>query len=301
MVAEPLKTGELQPGVRTLVPRHKLATRITHWINVVAFLVLLFSGLAIFNAHPALYWGQKSDFDHPWLSMSASADAHGHLVGHTRVGGLDLHTTGVLGVSRNVYGGAPQARGFPSWTTLPPGLDLSAGRHWHFFFAWLLVLNGLAYLVLGFWNGHLPKDLTPTRQDLRELPHEIVTHARLQFPKDERATRYNVLQKLTYGAVVFVLFPLLILAGLTMSPALDAGFHLPDLLFGRQSARSLHFIAAWLIVGFLAVHLLMVVASGTWNNLRSMITGRYAIIPSGAPSDIPSGVTSRSEEQTHEH
>jgi len=260
---------------KVLVPRHKLATRITHWINVVAFLMLLFSGLAIFNAHPALYWGQKTDFDRPWLAMTATPAPGGKLVGHTKVGGADIVTTGLLGASTGVDG-KPQARGFPTWLTLPPYKALVDGRHWHFFFAWLLVLNGLAYLAFGFWNGHLPKDLWPTRQDLKEIPHEIVTHAKLQFPKDERATRYNVLQKMAYGGVIVAFF-VLILAGLTLSPRLDAGFHLPDLFFGRQSARSIHFILAWAIVAFLGLHLFMVVASGTWNNIRSMITGRYAI------------------------
>jgi thiosulfate reductase cytochrome b subunit len=292
--SESAATGRVR---KVLVARHKLATRVTHWINVVAFLVLLFSGLAIYNAHPALYWGQKTDFDHPWLAMTATPAPGGKLVGHTRIGGADFVTTGVLGASDGVNG-KPQARGFPTWLTLPPHKSLSDARHWHFFFIWLLVLNGLAYLIFGFWNGHLPKDLTPTKQDLKEIPHEIATHARLQFPKDERATRYNVLQKLAYGSVVFVAFPLLIVAGMALSPRLDAGFHLPDLLFGRQSARSLHFIMAWAIVAFLGLHLFMVVVSGTWNNIRSMITGKYAIeVPDG---EVPDEGPTKAEGGSHE-
>lgn len=261
---------------RELVARHSLATRITHWINVVVFILMLLSGLAIFNAHTTLYWGNASNFGHGWLEMSARPGPHGKLEGHTRILGADLNTTGLLGVSTGLDG-RPEARGFPKWLTLPGYRSLAEGRRWHFFFAWLLVLNGLAYLIFGGLNRHFSRDLWVSRKDLASIPHEIVTHAQLKFPKGEEARRYNVLQKLAYLSVVFILFPLLVLAGLTMSPMLDAGFHLPDLLGGRQSARSLHFIAAWLLVAFLLLHLFMVVVSGLWNNIRSMITGRYAI------------------------
>ncbi len=261
---------------RVLVPRHKFLVRITHWINVVAFTLLLLSGLEIFNAHTSLYWGQKSDFDHPWLQISATNAPGGKLVGHTKVLGANFTTTGVLGASTGLDG-KPEARAFPKWLTLPAYKSLAEGRRWHFFFAWVLVLNGLLYLLSGALNRHFSGDLWVTKADLASIPHEIKTHALLKFPKGEEARRYNVLQKLAYLSVVFLLFPLLILAGWTMSPMLDAGFHLPDLLGGRQTARSLHFIVAWLLVAFVALHLFMVVASGTWNNIRSMITGRYAI------------------------
>jgi thiosulfate reductase cytochrome b subunit len=270
---------------RVLVPRHALATRITHWINVVAFLVLLGSGLTIFNAHPHLYWGDASRFSSPWLSMTATADGAGRLRGQTHLGEATFDTTGLFGASRSVRG-EMQARGFPKWMTVPARKSLSDGRRWHFFFAWLLVLNGLAYLVFGFLNRHIPRDLKVTRAELKTIPHEIVEHARLRFPKGEEARRYNVLQKLAYLAVIFVAFPLLILAGWAMSPGLNALADLPALFGGRQSARSIHFILAWGIVLFLVVHLVMVVASGTWNNIRSMITGRYAIeVPDGERAD----------------
>ena len=274
------EAAEPRPVHKVLVKRHALATRITHWINVVAFLLMLFSGLAIFNAHPALYWGQKTTFDHPWLAMTATPAPNGKLSGHLKVGPVSIPTTGVLGASDGADGKL-EARGFPNWLTLPPYKSLADGRRWHFFFAWLLVLNGLAYLIFGGLNKHFRRDFAVTRADLESIPHEIVTHAQLKFPKGEEARHYNVLQKLAYGSVVFVAFPLLILAGLTLSPQLDATFHLPDVFFGRQSARSIHFLAAWFIVAFLAVHLFMVVASGTWNNIRSMITGEYAIEEDG--------------------
>jgi thiosulfate reductase cytochrome b subunit len=260
---------------RVLVPRHALAVRITHWINVVAFTLLLMSGLQIFNAHAALYWGQKSDFDRPWLAMKAEPAPGGAMTGHTVLFGHKVETTGFLGASRNK--GTWERRGFPAWATIPSWKSLTDGRLWHFFFAWVLVVNGIVYLAAGAAKRHFTGDLGVTGKDLKSIPHEIAQHARLRFPKGEEARRYNVLQKLTYLSVIFVLFPVLILGGMAMSPGLDAAFDLPSLFGGRQTARSIHFLAALGLVIFVAVHLVMVVLSGTWNNIRSMITGRYAI------------------------
>ena len=261
----------------TLVYRHARVTRATHWVNVLAVTFLLMSGLQIFNAHPALYWGARSHFEQPWLSMGAGMKGQ-NVVGVTQVGPLKLETTGLFGFSGK--GEAAGPRGFPAWATLPASQDLADGRRWHFFFAWLFVINGLIYWAFSLINGHIRRDLVPTGKDVapKNVWHEIVTHAQLKFPKGEEARRYNVLQKGAYLGVVLLVLPLMVLTGLTMSPGFDAAAPwLLDLFGGRQSARSIHFICAWLMVAFVIVHLVMVVASGTWNNIRSMITGRYAI------------------------
>lgn len=262
---------------KVLVYRHAGVTRLTHWINVLALTLLLMSGLNIFGAHPALYWGQKAVFAHPWISIGGEHKA-GHMIGVTKIGNLTFETTGVLGYSGKA--GQEVVVAFPSWATLPSYRDLADSRHWHFMFAWIFVINGLVYWLVGLVKGHITKDLVPTVADLkpRNVWHEIVTHAKLQFPKGEEARNYNVLQKVTYLGVVLVLLPMMVATGLTMSPGFNAAAPwLLDLLGGRQSARTLHFISAGLIVGFVLLHLFMVVASGTWNNIRSMITGRYAI------------------------
>ena len=266
---------------KVLVYRHARVTRVTHWLNVLALTLLLMSGLNIFGAHPALYWGQKSVFARPWLSITAQ-DMGTHTIGVTQIGSAKFDTTGVLG-----YSGPPGERvavAFPAWATVPSYRDLADSRHWHFFFAWLFVINGLAYWLVGLIGGHIRKDLLPTLADLapKNVWHEIVTHARLHFPKGEEARHYNVLQKGTYLSVVLVLLPLMVATGLTMSPGFNAAAPwLLDLLGGRQSARTIHFLTASAVVAFVLLHLFMVVASGTWNNIRSMITGRYAIVPEG--------------------
>jgi len=267
---------------RTLIYRHSLAVRLSHWVNVLAVTVLLFSGLQIFNAHPALYWGQYgADNDPSFISMEAVDDS-GQVKGLTHVGLLTFDTTGVLGLS-NVDGEAT-ARGFPSWLTLPSYQDLSTGRRWHFFFAWVFLLNGLVYFSYGLVSRHFRRDLAPTVNELTlaHLTYEVVNHARLRFPKGPEARHYNTLQKLTYLAVIFLLLPLMIATGLTMSPGFNAvAPWLLDLFGGRQSARTIHFLTAFSLVAFVVVHVAMVILSGVFNNLRSMITGYYAIKQGG--------------------
>ncbi|HXZ16687.1 MAG TPA: cytochrome b/b6 domain-containing protein, partial [Roseiarcus sp.] len=229
----------------------------------------------IFNAHPGLSWGAATDFDHPFFSLSARQNDDGSLTGVTTVFGRSFMTTGWLGASRG-DDGEIEERGFPAWATLPAERDLATGRRWHFFFAWLLVFNGLVYVVNLFASRHI-FDLLPSAADLRAIPRTIAAHARLRFPKGDEALRYNVLQKLAYLSVV-VAFPILVLAGLAMSPAMDAAFPwLTALFYGRQTARTLHFLLATYLVLFVVVHLALVVLSGFFNNMRSMITGRYRI------------------------
>jgi thiosulfate reductase cytochrome b subunit len=268
-------------AVPRVVLRHSVVVRVCHWVNALCFVFLLLSGLQIFNARPGLSWGQATDFNHPFLSFSARENDDGDpIAGVTTIFGHAFDTTGVFGASRG-SDGEMEERGFPSWATLPAEQDLAMGRRWHFVFAWILVLNGLVYVVNLFAGRHI-RDLVPAPSDLRSIPRAIAEHARLRFPKGDEALRYNVLQKLAYLSVV-VAFPILVLAGLTMSPGLDAAFPwLVPLFHGRQSARTIHFILAAYLVAFLIVHLVMVLVSGPINNMRSMITGRYRI-PEEAP------------------
>jgi thiosulfate reductase cytochrome b subunit len=269
------------PPKRQRIYRHALLVRISHWVNVVCLTALLMSGLQIFNAHPALYWGDRSTFDHPWLALGAGQNAAGDLAGVTTIAGHSFDTTGVLGLSKDADG-EPAERGFPAWATLPGPEWLAMGRRWHFFFAWLFVINGAVYAAYTLLGGHLRRDLLPSPRDLAHIGRSLWDHARLRFPKGDEAKRYNVLQKLAYLATVFVLGPLIVLAGLTMSPRLDASFPvLLDIFGGRQSARSIHFLCAAALLGFVVIHLIMVAISGVWNNLRSMITGRYDIDDGG--------------------
>jgi thiosulfate reductase cytochrome b subunit len=273
MKAMPVEGGELYL-------RHSFPVRMMHWVNAFALLLLLMSGLQIFNAHPALYWGKSSYSGRPpLLVVRAEQTAGGRLVGVTELWGRELRTTGVLGLSSDASG-ALRERGFPSWATIPGLQWLSMARRWHFFFAWLFVINGAAYVAYSLWSRHLSRDLLPTRRDWRSIGRSVIDHLRFRHPRGEASKHYNVLQKLTYLGVMFGLLPFLVLMGLAMSPKVNSlwpGW--VDLVGGRQSARTLHFLAAMALLLFVLIHVFEVVITGLWNNLRSMITGRYEVIP----------------------
>lgn len=271
---------------REVVYRHSLAVRLTHWINVLVISLLLMSGLNIFNAHPRLYLGQfGADFDRPWLEIASTRVPPGRAMGVTVIDGHQFNTTGFLGLAKGPDG-APLAQGFPNWATWPSHRDLATARRWHFFLAWLFVINGAAYYLFGLASGHLRRDIAPNARDIRprHIWRSIVDHIRLRHPTGEDARRYNILQKFAYLAVIGLLLPLMVLTGLTMSPGVDAAAPwLTSLFGGRQSARSIHFVTANAIVLFVIVHVVEVFLAGVWNEVRSMITGRY-VIHTGNPS-----------------
>ncbi len=222
-----------------LIRRQKLATRITHWIWAISLLFLLPSGLQIFNAHPILYLGDQSGFtfDNAVLRLA----------------------------------------GFPGWVTIPSTRDLATGRVVHFFFAWIFVLNLLAFFAMSWSNRHLQKDLTPTANDTQHFVQDVRDHLNLKLG---HGVRYSPLQKFAYGGVLFVLFPLIISTGLCMSPGMNAVLPwLPEIFGGRQTARTIHFAVMVLLGVFFVVHLAMIVLAGPFNELRSIVTGYYRTSP----------------------
>jgi thiosulfate reductase cytochrome b subunit len=274
----PSSPAEAPPArkLRRVVYRHTLPLRIMHWINAACLLVLLGSGLQIFNAHPALYWGQRSRFEHPWLSLGATQTRDGKLHGVTAIGSHRFDTTGWFGASK--VNGRSTVRGFPSWATIPGPQWLAMGRAWHFFFAWIFAINGACFFLYALWTRHLTRDLVPTRRDWRGIGRSIIDHVLLRHPHGEAALRYNVLQRIAYLVVIFLFGGGVVLMGLAMSPRMDAVLGwLVDLVGGRQSARSIHFLFAMGFIAFFLVHLFEVIVTGVGNNLRSIITGRYAI------------------------
>lgn len=261
--------------------RHRVVTRVCHWINVLCIAFLLTSGLNIFNAHPALYWGKygaDADDSRRWLEIGAMDKPDGRVMGVTHIGSISVDTTGVLGTNKGADGAVIQ-QGFPEWITFPRDRDLATARRWHFFFAWLFILNGLTYLIYGLVTRHLQDDVWPQLKELSpaNIWRDIVTHAKLRFPRGEHDKHYHVLQKIAYAGTVFVLLPLMVLTGLSMSPGFNAalGGFLPSLFGGRSSARSIHFIVTNLTVAFIVIHVAMVILAGPINQLRSMLSGWY--------------------------
>jgi thiosulfate reductase cytochrome b subunit len=262
----------------TLVRRHRLSARIWHWVNAATFIVMLMSGLMIFNAHPRLYWGEYgANHDAAWLEIGATPGGEGVL----KIGAVTIRTTGVLGVSTDAEG-RRQELAFPGWATIPSHYSLADARLWHLALAWVLAVGLLLFLLWSLVSGHLRRDIHITRREWRpaNIWRDIRQHARLRFPRGEAALRYSTLQKLAYAGVLFLLLPLVIATGLAMSPGMDAAWPwLTQMLGGRQSARSIHFIVAFALLGFVIVHLIMVILAGPLNGIRAMITGWYRLPP----------------------
>ena len=221
--------------------RHALATRLWHWLNAVAVIVLIGSGLGISNAHPRLYWGRYgANFDHAWAQLPR----------------------------------------FPAWLTIPANYNLALSRRWHLFFALVLAFGLLAYMIASLLNRHFQRDLRLRAQDLSPaaLGHDVREHLAFRFHDIANPRAYNVLQKIAYVSVIFVLLPLVILTGLTLSPGMDAAWPwLLDLFGGRQSARSIHFLCMAALSAFIVVHLALVILAGVWNEVRSMLTGWWQV------------------------
>lgn len=227
------------PG--TSIHRHRLATRLWHWLNAVAVVILLGSGLGISNAHPRLYWGRYgANFDHAWAQLPA----------------------------------------FPGWLTIPASYNLAISRRWHLFFALVLAFGLLGYMIASLVNRHFRRDLALTREDVSpaHLAEDVRDHLAFKFHDADDPGRYNSLQKWSYVLVIFVALPLMILTGLALSPGMDAAWPwLLQLFGGRQSARSVHFVVAALVGGFTVVHLALVILAGAGNEVRSMVTGRWRV------------------------
>ena len=259
-------------SVAERVYRHRLPVRISHWLNVPILIILIMSGLQIFNAHPALYWDDRSDREHPFLSIRPMKTESGEMRGITTILGYKFDTTGVLGYSDG------KRRAFPAWATIPSAKVLAMGRQWHLFFAWLLVINGLFFTAYALISRHATCDLAPTGKDLRGIGKAVKDHIVLRHPKGDEAKRYNVLQKLAYIVILFVVAPLIVLTGLTMSPTIDTAFPwLLTIFGGRQAARTIHFIACFTFVGFIVIHVVEVILTGFFNNIRSMVTGWFVV------------------------
>ncbi len=233
--------------------------RISHWIGTLSVAALAFSGVEILMVHPRLYWGEA---------------------------GNDLTTPLIeLPISRNYeHGGwtvpAPFFAGAASPTSASRTYDIfnqnGWGRSLHFLAAWFLVVTGAVYLIGGLVAGHFRRHLVPDAAQLSatHFQREVADHLRLHVPAATGGPDYGLLQRLAYLSIVFVALPLIVVTGLTMSPAIVAAWPLLlDLFGGHQSARTIHFAAFAAMMLFLAGHVLMVVMSGFWRQMRAMTVG----------------------------
>lgn len=215
--------------------RHALGTRLWHWLNFACVTVLFMSGLTISNAHRRLYWGDWGFApEQAWMTVPR----------------------------------------FPDWMTIPGRYDLALARDWHMLMAWPFALGLALFWIAMLANGHFRRDLATSRKEWRRsaIWRDILHHLKLDF--DHAGGRYNFLQKLAYGLVLGLFLPMMIATGMAISPGMEPTFGwLVELLGGRQSARSLHFLFAFALVAFFLVHVVLVILSGPLRQIGAMITG----------------------------
>jgi thiosulfate reductase cytochrome b subunit len=225
-------------------PRHTAVVRVTHWITTLCFLALLVSGMEIVVSHPRFYWGEAGNVLTPALFKIP------------------------IPASRATV---PTGYGY----VLPDQNGWS--RYLHFQAAWIAVFTGVLYAIYGLWTSHFRKNLLPEAADLswRALASDIARRLRFTAAREEDARSYNVLQRLTYLFVIFILFPLVIWTGLAMSPAIASALpFVVTVLGGQQSARTIHFFVSIFLLFFLVVHVAMVCLAGFKQRMRAMIWGR---------------------------
>lgn len=251
--------------------RYAVLTRVTHWFWVIAFAVLVSSGLQIFNAAPYLDAANANVPAKRVLSIDSPQDG----VGTTTLFGHTFVTTGWLGWTSDGMGGTG-AHAFPSWITIPAYQDLADGRQWHFFFAWIATVCWLGWLISSAIKGNLG-DLVLRPSDLPKLWPMQAYYLRLRKEPPPHGI-YNPLQKASYTLILFVIAPLVVLTGLALSPGIDAiAQPLTTLFGGRQFARLWHFVGMLALIAFFAVHVFQVATQGVVNQMRSMITGWYRV------------------------
>ena len=239
----PRRVATLSPVKPKTAPRHAVIVRITHWLTVAAFLALAITGLLIVISHPRFYWGETGNVNmKPAFTLPIPASR-------------DTVPTGYKYVMPDENG----------WS-----------RYLHFEAAWLLVLTALVYGVWGLATRHFWRNIVPApgERNLKAIWARITKYLQRSPPAKSEERSYNVLQRVSYLAVIFVLFPMIILTGLAMSPSFVGAFPAIALIAGgKQTARTLHFFLTWSLIAFMLVHVVMIAISGFWRRMRAMTIG----------------------------
>ncbi|PCJ27484.1 MAG: hypothetical protein COA96_03010 [SAR86 cluster bacterium] len=265
---------ETDPGsaVSSSYQRHPLATRLLHWTSAIAIFTLLWTGFWIFNIHPRLYWGDVGNFDTPALAELTADTSTSIPEIFIKVGDYSLEVTGLIGQVRRMP--------FIRVAAYPEGFKFGGNRALHFTAAWAFVFGWLLFVYHLISSGRLRDNWLPKTGEMspRNIGRDILNHLKLRRAHGDAAKHYNILQKLAYLIVMFAVLPLMLLTGLTMSNSVTTAWpFLFDLFGGRQSARTLHFIFAFLVLLFILIHVLQLFVAGFINHLRGMITGVFHI------------------------
>lgn len=236
--------------------KHKRWVKASHWIATMSFLLLAFSGYEILMVHPRLYWGDVGNDLTPALIELPISRNHKH-------GGWE----NTIQFSGESDGPVSASRTFEIFN------QNGWGRSLHFLAAWILVITGVIYIISGLFTGHFRKHIWLKRREFstKLFWHDLINHMRMQIPPSTGGPQYGLLQKFTYMVVIFLILPLAVATGLTMSPAVTAAYpFLLKFFGGAQSARTIHFFTSVTLILFLLVHVIMIIKSGFKKQILSM-------------------------------
>ena len=248
-----------QQTVQTENNSHQRWVKTSHWIVTLSFFALIFTGVEMTMVHPRFYWGEVGNDLTPVLFE--------------------------LPVSRNYqHGGWEKSVPFSDAVNAPVSASRTYdifnqngwGRSLHFLAGWFLLVPGLIYFVAGIFTGHFRKHLWPKAKafSFRLFWNDIINHVRIQIPPATNGPHYGLLQKFSYVMVIFFLMPVIVMTGMTMSPAITAAYpFLLKLFFGAQSARTIHLLTSISLFIFLIVHVVMMIKSGFKQQIRAMTIG----------------------------
>lgn len=226
--------------------------RIAHFINIIFITFLIRSGIEILSTHPKLYWND-----------------------HARPGSEWAKFTRKVMPKKKMYTALDEEEEYPSTVAMPGYANLGLGRKWHFLNVIGWILLGIIYVVLLFATGEYHRYIPTSWAIFPQAWHDIVTYLSFKLPPELPGQPFNAIQKLTYGAVIFVLAPFQIMTGAAQSPAIEGRFPWYVRMFGgRQGARSLHFLSLIAFIVFIIIHILMVVLHGFGAETAKMIFGR---------------------------
>lgn len=249
-----------QQAINSGNEKHSRWVKVSHWIVTLSFFALIFTGSEMTMVHPRFYWGEVGNDLTPALFE--------------------------LPVSRNYkHGGWEESIPFSEVAGAPVSAARTNdifnqngwGRSLHFLAGWFLLIPGLIYFIVGIFTGHFRNHVWPRAKEfsLRLFWRDIVNHVRMQIPPATSGPHYGLLQKISYVGVIFFLMPVIVMTGMTMSPAITAAYpFLLKLFFGAQSARTIHFFASIALVLFLIVHVVMIIKSGFKKQIQAMTIGK---------------------------
>jgi thiosulfate reductase cytochrome b subunit len=224
-----------------------------HWINFFFLVILIRSGLSILFDHPRLYFNEGCEPGSEWLKF-----------------------TPITVPKDRLWTAKDDARYISPLIGLP-GYRHTVGiaRGWHFIHVPFFVLNGIIFVVYLFTTDQWLRIVPTSCQIIPDSWSVFVHYATFNLPIEPNGFyHYNALQQLTYFCVIFILAPLAMLSGMSMSPAIENRFHwLPKLFGNRQGARSVHFIVMISYVVFIIIHVSMVAITGLVRNMNHITLG----------------------------